>query len=221
VADKVEAFWHTGYIPRRYRDMGDGSFAERQVAAIEDASGQRINPAKEDGNLASILAQLDITLSAVRLWGWNGIDYQNVHNWTGADPAAALGVAELGYLQAKKGNAKHIFGALTTPGANSDVDVVSWTVTAGKTAYIVAWWANFSPPSGGSAAIRYFQFDVGGVTYYREAISDATVAQQNRPCGQKFTVPFKVAAGTTIRVRVYVGGTAPQFVNATIEGWEE
>lgn len=46
--------------------MGDGSYAERQVAAVEDVSGQRINPAKEDGNLASILAQLDMTLSALR-----------------------------------------------------------------------------------------------------------------------------------------------------------
>ncbi|HEX77123.1 MAG TPA: hypothetical protein G4O03_01730 [Dehalococcoidia bacterium] len=65
MADRVQEHW-PGYIPRRYRDMGDGSFAERQVAAIEDASGQRINPAKEDGNLASILAQLDMTLSALR-----------------------------------------------------------------------------------------------------------------------------------------------------------
>jgi hypothetical protein len=62
---KVQEHW-PGYIPRRYRDMGDGSFAERQVAAVEDASGQRINPAREDGNLASILARLDMTLSALR-----------------------------------------------------------------------------------------------------------------------------------------------------------
>ncbi len=65
MTDKVQEHW-PGYIPRRYRDMGDGSFAERHVAAVEDASGQRINPAREDGNLSSILTQLDITLSALR-----------------------------------------------------------------------------------------------------------------------------------------------------------
>jgi len=36
------------------------------TVGIDDAAGTRINPAKEDGNLASIVTQLNITLSALR-----------------------------------------------------------------------------------------------------------------------------------------------------------
>jgi hypothetical protein len=197
--------------------LGHGKY-QASPAALNDGD---YGPLLID-NQGKLQTTTQVTITETDLYLWDGsAAWQRAHNWTSGDPAYALGIAELGYLQAKQGNAKHLFGALTNPAANSDVDVVSWTVTAGKTGYVLGWSANFSPPSGGSAALRYFQFDVGGVTYHREAISDAAVAQQNRPIGQRFTVPLKVAAGTVIRVRVYIGGTAPQFVNAFLEGWEE
>jgi hypothetical protein len=52
-------------VPRLFKEMPGGTYAEENISALEDKTGTQINPAKEDGNLALIFEWLNTTLS----WG--------------------------------------------------------------------------------------------------------------------------------------------------------